>query len=82
MNAATQRGRMEDKMSTTIFYAKGKQECNAAVKVTVNDKGAVASAELDHITRKQLLAALADKHPNYDWSASAQEFGYWIAYGR
>ena len=67
------------------FYAQGRQGRVVAIDVTTHDKGAVASAELDHITRAQLLKALGKECPDYDWTAGAhgdKHFGYWVAYGR
>ena len=70
-------------MKTETFYTKGKQDCNAAIEVTVHDKGAVASAERDHITRLQLRKVLQKDYPDYIWSVEANTtFGYWQAYGR
>ena len=65
------------------FYAKGRRECNAAIEVTVHDTGAIASAEVDHITQAQLLKALEKEYPDYDWTVRSHKyFWYWEAYGR
>jgi len=70
-------------MNTETFYTTGRRDCLVAVEVTVHDKGAVASAELDHITRIQLLTALQDQYPAYNWSARDNKYsGYWTASGR
>jgi len=72
-------------MNTETFYTTGRRDCLVAVEVTVHGKGAVASAELDHITRIQLLEALQTECPNYNWTVEAhgnRYFGYWNAYGR
>ena len=70
-------------MNTETFYTTGRRDCLVAVEVTVHDKGAVASAELDYITRLQLRKVLQKDYPDYIWSVEANTtFGYWQAYGR
>ena len=60
-------------MKTETFYTQGRRDC----------KSAVASAKLNHIARIQLLTALQDQYPAYNWTARDNKYSrYWAASGR
>jgi fructose-1,6-bisphosphatase/inositol monophosphatase family enzyme len=68
------------------FYAKGKRDCNALVEAVLYENDAiVATADLDKITERQLLAALERTYPDHAFTATAcgtDADGHWLADGK
>ena len=72
---------VEETMKTETFYAGGRLGRNTAIEVMLYEDCIVASAEKDHITEQQFLAALCNQHPEHDWTCKGTDH-YWLADGR
>jgi len=71
-------------MTTETFYGKGKGGRNAYIEIARLGKRMTATAEADHITHCQLLAALREQYPDYDWTVETcghKNFLYFIGHG-
>jgi len=71
-------------MKPNTFYTKGRRDCNTAIEVEKYEQRATASADASAITEHQLLNALRECYPKYDWISAThgdEYLGYRLGFG-
>ena len=67
-----------------FFYGESKHGRMAYIEVERHGQRATASTEASAITGRQLLNALRERYPDYDWTIEThgdKYFGYRMGYG-